>query len=457
MQHPKVVVIGAGSLFFGRQALWNMIHSEVLRQGTLAYVDTDPSRLDRMVKLAGLMAKHTGSPLAVEGSTQRRDVLPGADFVVLSFANDGVKYRGMDCEISAKYGVLMCSGDTIGPGGIFRAARELPEILRVADDVRRLCPDAWVINYINPTAVNGIGLMRHGAVKSFALCDGLHLPHVKRGYVVAAGIAPDRESVTPRMEEEFELEIAGVNHFTWLLEARYRQRDVTGDIRRRWEKLAAEEKDEGHSKSRFNYSYALELWDIFGLAPACIGHTKEYVPYWQGKNVAPDRYPALTVFDATERQKQHDRMWEAVDAYLSGRKAPDEFMKSMGADHATDVIESMWGKLGKPFYINTANHGAVANMDDDAFLELRCEVDMDGARPVKVGSFPRGIRALQLQVLETHELTVEAIVRRDRKLLRRAMLLDPIVNTISDGDRIIEELLTAEKDALQKSGFTLGV
>ena len=142
MKGPKVVVIGAGSLFFGRQALWQMLHSDVLKTGTLAYVDIDEERQQKMMGLARLMVEHLGSPLTVEGSTERREVLSGADFVVLSFARDGVKYRGVDCEISAKYGVRMCSGDTIGPGGIFRAMRELPIILQVCEDVRELCPDA---------------------------------------------------------------------------------------------------------------------------------------------------------------------------------------------------------------------------------------------------------------------------------------------------------------------------
>jgi len=454
MQHPKVVVIGAGSLFFGRQVLWNMLHCEVLRRGTLAYVDVDGSRLDRMVKLARLMVAHLKSPLAVEGSTDRRKVLTGADFVVLSFARDGVKYRRLDCEISAKYGVRMCSGDTVGPGGIFRAARELPEILRVAADVKELCSDAWVINYVNPTTTNGIGLMRHAPdVKSFAMCDSLHMPHVKRDFLVSAGVAPDKESVTPEMEKEFELRIAGVNHFPWLLGAAYRGEDVTPQIRKQIERAAAGEKDEGYSKARFNNSYTLELWDLFGLCPVNIGHTKEYVPYWQGKDVSRSKLPPLALFDATERQKLHDAMWEEVDGYLSGRIPESRFMETHAPDHATDVIESMWGSLGKRFYVSSPNRGAVSNMDDDAFLELLSDIDMRGPRPLAVGSFPRGIRALEQQILETHELAVEAIVRCDRKLLRRALMLDPIVNSIADGDHIVEELLDAEKAALPECWY----
>jgi len=113
----------------------------------------------------------------------------------------------------------------------------------------------------------------------------------------------------------------------------------------------------------------------------------------------------------------------------------------------------MWGGLGKRFFINQPNQGAVGNMDDDAFFELLSDVDMDGPRPLPVGEFPNGVRALQQQVLETHELTVEAIVTRDRAILRRAMCLDPIVNSIVDADKIIEELLDAEREALPAEWF----
>jgi alpha-galactosidase len=453
-QGPKVVVIGAGSLFFGRQALWQMLHSDVLQTGTLAYVDVDPVRQEKMMGLATLMVEHLESPLTVEGSTDRRDVLAGADFVVLSFARDGVKYRGVDCEISAKYGVRMCSGDTIGPGGIFRAMRELPVILEVCEDVRELCPDAWVINYINPTAVNGIGLMRHASdLKTFALCDGHHMPHLLDKYLVQAGIVESTDDVTEAMREKVDLRTGGVNHFTWVLGATCDGDDLMPAIHEKLKADAEGETAQGHSKAIFNAGMGVELWDLFGIRPDNLGHTKEYVPYWQGHNVAADRFPPLALFDAAKRQERHDGMWAEIDQWLSGDLAPDEFVKRFGPDHATDIIESMWGGLGKRFFVNQPNRGAISNMDDDAFFELLCEVDMEGPEPLPVGDLPYGARALTQQVLETHELTVAAIVNCDRGLLRRAMCLDPIVNTIVDADAIIEELLEAEREALPSGWY----
>ena len=208
-----------------------MLYSDILRHGTIAYVDTDRERLRKMVALGRLMTDHLQSPLKIEGAADHRKVLAGANFVVLSFSVDNAKYRGIDCKVSKKYGVLMCSGDTIGPGGIFRSMRELPVILQIAKDVKKLCPDAWLINYVNPTAVNGIGLMRHAPdVKTFALCDGHH--NVKAYWLAELGLAPNKYSVPPEMLARFNLRIAGVNHFTWVFSATYDGKDIMPAIKK---------------------------------------------------------------------------------------------------------------------------------------------------------------------------------------------------------------------------------
>ena len=110
MQHPKIVIVGAGSLFFGRKAIWQMVHSPHLRGGTLGLVDIDEDRLNRMAKLAQMVIEHNDAPLKLEASTDRREVLKDADFVVLSFAYRNAHFRGIDCELSEKYGIRMCSG-----------------------------------------------------------------------------------------------------------------------------------------------------------------------------------------------------------------------------------------------------------------------------------------------------------------------------------------------------------
>jgi len=455
-QDPKVVVIGAGSLFFGRQAIWQMVTSKHLNGGTLALVDTDGERLNKMAQLAEMVVAEAGVSLTVEAATDWKDVLPGADFVVLSFAEDTVKYRDLDCAVSEKYGVRMCSGDTIGPGGVFRAMREFPEILRCARDALRLCPDAWVVNYINPSAVHGIGLKRYAPkLKSFALCDSLHMPHVKRRYALRAGVIQNDAEYTADVDRAFDLRIAGVNHFTWMLRAEYNGQNVMPTIAEAIRQQAATEDTGGDvgAKAKFNSAIAYALYEAFGCVPVCVSHTKEYVRYWQGLGRTPEPIPPLSIWETEDRYARHAEMWRQVDGFVSGKTPISEFMTTFGPDHATDVIEAMVAGLDKPFYINTFNGGAVTNMADDAFLELLCDVSMEGPKPRPVGEMPRGLRGMQETVLDTHELTAQAVATCDRALLRRALLTDPLTNSLADTDAIIHELLEAEREALPACWF----
>lgn len=447
-EKPTIVVIGAGSLFFGRQAIWSVNHLEGLKGGRLVLVDTDPDNLDRMIRLGKLAAETSDSSTEVVGTADYREALPGADFVVLSFSDRNAHFRKIDCEISARYGIRMCSGDTIGPGGVFRAMREFPHILEIAGAVEELCPDAWLINYINPSSVMGIGLMRHSKAKSFALCDSHHLPHKKHGYMKMLGIDESEA-------DSFEMRIAGVNHFTWMLSATHNGEDVLPKIRDAYFAGRKGEKDEGYSKGRFNQFITSQLADVFGAIPTCTGHTKEYVPYYQGRGAIQEAIPPLAVFDSDERAEATAKMWSEIDAYLDGSKPMSEFHEKMRADHATDIINTMVAEDGRNYFINIPNTNctegggrAVGNLPDDAFLEMECVLDRNGPRPLPVGEFPFGLRAQQMLILDVHELTVEAIMKRDRSLLVRALAMDPLVNSIATAEAVIDDLFAAQADVL---------
>jgi len=459
---PKVVVIGVGSFFFGRPVIWNMTHSEVLRGGTLALVDTKKDVLDTFVNLAERTIEATGAPTKLLASTDRREVLKDADFVIYTFSDRNAHFRGLDCEIALNHGVRMCSGDTIGPGGIFRACREIPKALAMARDIEELAPDAWIVNFVNPTTVIGIALMRYASnVRSFAICDGLHLPHYELNVLKAVGLLPeDATAIPPEVYQKLDLRVAGVNHFTWMMRFGYDGRDCMPAWREHLVKQVEEETramgeaptngvdDNARAKKKYNLAYALRLFDVFKAYPNRIGHTKEYVPYFQGRGEAPARPEPIAIFDGPGRQAQMDKRYNESADYAYGRKPIQEFIDTGRADHATDIIESMWGGLGKPFYINTANRGAVQNMADDAYLELRCDVDMNGPRPQPAGDLPFGLLGLTRQVLDTHELTAKAAAEFDRDSLLQAMVVDPIVNSLEDAEAIIDETFERQRDAL---------
>ncbi len=447
MSKPKIVIIGAGSLYFGRQAIWSANHLPGFKGCTLALVDTDPERLEQIGTLARMAAERSGSGVKVETWSDHREALPGADFVVLSFSSRNAHYRRIDCQVSARYGVRMCSGDTIGPGGIFRTLREFPRILEVTRDAETLCPDAWIINYVNPSAIMGIGLMRHCKAKSFALCDTHHLPHKKLAYLKMLGEGPEAIS-------RFDCRIAGVNHFTWMLKAELDGCDVLPRLREATRAIGTTEKDGGYAKGRFNHFITAELSDVFGALPTCTGHTKEYLPFYQGRSAIQEPIPPLSVFDCDEREERTAKMWREVASYLSGEQPIEEFFKTHKADHAMEVIHTMITEDGRTYFINRANSSCtnggkpVANLPEDAFLELECTLDRNGPKPLPVGEFPLGLRSLQTLILDLHELTIEAIMKEDRALLLRALAIDPLVNSIATAEAIIDELYVREKEAL---------
>lgn len=463
MQSPKITVLGAGSFFFGRPVIWNMVTSEVLKSGTLALVDTNPDVLKTMMSLAERAIEATGAPCKLIGSTERREVMADSDFIVTTFSDRNAHFRGLDTQISAKYGVRMCSSDTIGPGGVFRALREMPTLMAMAKDAEELAPNAWFVNFVNPTSVLGIALMRYSDIRSFAICDGHHEPHHRLRALKQVGILDDQaECIPSEVEQKLDYRVAGVNHFTWLLRFDYDGKDYLPKFRELLEERAADERKvldtstfdgNTYSKAKFNASYSLALWEVFGSYPDTIGHTKEYLPFYQGLGISANEPESIVLFDAEERQQKMAAKFSETVEFATGKKPITEFIESGASDHATDIIESMWGGLGKSFYINSANNGAVTNLADDAFLELRSDIDIHGPRPQPIGEMPRGLLGLQQLVLDTHELTAQAAVECDRDLLLRALCTDPIVNNIGDAKKIMDELLVAEKDALADEWF----
>ena len=455
MAGPKVAVIGAGSVFFTRQVICGMIKSETLRDGTLYLVDVQQDVLDRMVRLGEMLTAEADSPLQIRGTLERREALPGADFVVLAFSDRGVHFRGVDCQASATYGVRMCSGDTIGPGGIFRTLREVPTALAIARDIENLAPDAWVINYVNPTATLGLVLQRHTKLKSFALCDGHHEPYLHRFLAHSVGLTDSEDDCPEDIYRAIDARIGGVNHFTWMIGLTYQGEDMMPKFKATLAERAAAEDGTGHSKAQYNANYALALWDVLGAYPTTIGHAKEYVVHFQGKSVqAPaQKLPPIAVFDHLERAEWVATIWHEIDELLAGTKPLGPLLDETRADKSIDIVETMWRGAGLVQYINVPNSGSIPNLPPDAVLELPCQARMDGVRPLDVGAFPAGLAGLQHQVIDTHDLTVEAAVHCDKTLLRRAMVTDPLTTSIEDADAIMAELFAQEKDALPAAWY----
>jgi len=458
MKGPKVVLIGAGSVFFGRQTVWSMVTKDALNNGTLALVDPNKPRLDWMTRIARRAIEARGVALKLEPSTTHTDVLKGADFIILAFAVEGVKLRGLDAEISTKHGMIMCSADTIGPGGIMRTVREVPRQTAILKDVEKLCPDAWVINWVNPSAAMGMAIRRNfPKLKSMAICDGPHNPRFDDGLIVQAGLAKAPDEITDALRSRVRIKSAGPNHFNWLIEMTHNGTDLTPRIKASLRKASQADHRpaaaDGKEKVDLSNRIAWQLADAFGYVPMCVWHTQEYLPYFQGHDV--DLENALTIRKwSIEKRKVWMREHYADMRALAGGKRPiEDFLASMRPDHASDIIEAMWAGLPKKFYINQPNNGAVTNMTGDAYLELLSVVDMNGVCPLPFGEIPRPLTGYMQRILDEHELAAEAAATCDRKTLLKAFLAGMTGVSIPDAANCMNEMLRRERRYIPEGWF----
>lgn len=438
MKGPKVVIIGAGSLFFSQPSIIGFSRSKTFSGGELCLVDTDEKKLRIIEKFAHRVIEILGANLTIKATIDRKEVLPDADFVILAFANRGIYFRGLDCRLANKYGIRMCSGDTTGPGGIFRTLRMVPTVLAIAKDVEEVSPNAWVINYANPTTTIGIALNRYSKLKTIALCDVQEMPQFKDRFIRCCNLVQKDKEIGSALRNSVRMKVGGVNHFTWMVELKQDGKDLFPALR----SFLIEHKEEEQ------YRVALQLFDAFGCFPTVIGHTIEYIPFFQGKGFDPANSYIAKIWDEEARWKWFRDFWQEMKEYADGSKDIMEAIKKNPTDLCVRIIETILTNTNEIHFVNIPNQGTITNLPQDAVLELAAKVGSKGCQPLPFGDFPRGLLGITHQVLDSHELAVEAAVTGLRSTLLKAFLADPIVFSIEDAKSLIEEMLEAEKDDL---------
>jgi alpha-galactosidase len=228
---PKVVIIGAGSTIFGLGTLATLVRSERLHGSTLGLVDLNGGGLDLIDSLAHRLNQEWEAGLAIESSTLREEVLPGADFVIVSIEvgpREGTWRR--DWEIPLRFGVRQPYGENGGPGGFAHTLRQVPEMLAIARDMERLCPDAWLINFTNPVPRLCLAVSRYSRIKTVGLCHQINEAYMMAGVALAdrfdvdipGGISsnahpdvwPQAGYVADQMKPLIDIKAAGINHFS---------------------------------------------------------------------------------------------------------------------------------------------------------------------------------------------------------------------------------------------------
>ena len=426
----RVAFIGAGSVEFTRNLLGDIFSFPELADAEIVLHDIDEERL----ATAEAMARWTSDALGARGristTTDRRRALDGADFAVNVIQVGGHAATLLDFEIPKKYGLRQTIADTSGVGAVLRALRTIPVMLGIADDMAELCPEAWMLNYTNPMAMNCWAWYEGSLHQNIVgLCHSIQ--NTSRQVAEYVGVPP----------EEITFYGAGVNHMSWVLRVEHDGRSLYPALDAA---IAADPEGLGRH-------VRVQVYKRFGYFPTeSSEHFAEYVPWFMRDEGEIERL-RIPVDEYVRRSEENLEMYADEKRMLA---AGEPFEIELSGEYAALIIHSMVTGVPRTVYGNVRNTGLITNLPQDACVEVPCLVDRAGLQPTHVGDLPAQCAALDRTFLNVVELTVRAALegRRDRVL--QAVTLDPnaaAVLSLAQMQALVDEMLAAERDMMPEA------
>lgn len=421
MASRKIVFIGGGSYNWGPQIIRDFIVTPELKDSTLVLHDINRQAARRNLKIAQLLKRQVPDSIAVEVVDDRRAALDGAHYVVLAISTGGLEAWRLDMEIPEKYGCRQTIADTVGPGGLSRALRNIPVILGIARDMEELCPQAWLLNVTNPMTTLTRSVWRETSIRCVGLCHEVFgfLRYVKDAFGVS--------------DEDITFNAAGINHCVWILELGIKGKDGLELIRRKWQKEGYPRKD----------IVAPLLFEIFGYIPVWNGrHLSEFFPHFlTPESGYGERYGFLdqmvTVKDRFEAMARNRQRWLEME---KGKGLP---ALERGEEPIVPIIVAMETNRPYHFMANLPNRGQISNLPLDVVVETRAVADAGGVTPLASGPLPEAIRSVLARHVSNQELIVEAAVTGNRQAALQALFNDPLVKSLEGARAMLDELLQA--------------
>ena len=426
-------MVGAGSAVFARQIITDILAIDGLDSGVFALVDIDATRLDLARRIAEKLVDLSGKRWQVEASTDRADVLAGTDYVVNSIEVAGMQNVRADYDIPMKYGVDQCIGDTIGPGGIFKALRTGPAWLDIVRDTERLAPKAWILNYTNPMSILTLAAARTISLPVVGLCHSVQgTSRQLAGYL---GIP----------YEELDWSCAGINHNAWFTKLEHRGVDQYPRLRE-----LATGNSEIYEQDPVRFEVMLHLG---AFVTESSGHFSEYVPYFRKrpdliKKYIRQGYLGESGFYANNWPDWRRANDERIQAMLDGESS---IPTGRSLEYGADIVEAAEKNRPVSIWGNVVNDGAIENLQQGGCVEVECKVDRDGFHPVRFGRIPEQLAALNRAHMAVHELVVHALLHRDRQSALYALSIDPLtaaVCSLEEIERMFNEMWEAQREFL---------
>jgi alpha-galactosidase len=403
---PYITILGAGSTVFARQLITDILQIDGLDEGCFALVDIDPTRLELAHQLAERLVTQSGKRWSVRASTDRRNLLAGSDFIINSIEVAGLANVRHDFDIPMKYGINQCIGDTIGPGGIFKALRTGPTWLDILHDTEQLCPQAWVLNYTNPMSILTLAALKGRAMRTVGLCHSVQ------------GTSRHLAGYLNIPFEELKWRCAGINHNAWFTELSHNGKDMYPRLR----EVAQDPEIYERDPVRF------EMMLYFGaFVTESSGHFSEYVPYFRKRPELIERYCRAGYQGETGFYANNWPAWrEGNDGYIRSlleNTQPLPFNRSH--EYGSYIVEAIEMHRPTVIYGNVSNTGLIDNLLPGC-VEVACLVDQNGVQPCHFGSLPEQLAALNRSHMAVHSLMCECLLSRNKEAARYALLLDPL-------------------------------
>ena len=407
----KIVFIGAGSLGFTRGLVRDMLTFPLMRDATIALVDINQERLGFARQMVQKIVDMGQYPAKVIATTDRREVLKGADAVCITILCGSTDIWQHDILIPKKYGVDTNVGDTRGPSGIFRALRTIPTMLDICRDMERLCPHAILLNYTNPMAMLCHAMQRSSALQISGLCHSVQ------------GTASMLANWAGVPFNELAYTSAGINHLSWYVKLEHKGKDLYPRLR---QVVSTNKKIYNEEVVRNEMFLALGYY-----VTESSGHNSEYNWWFRKRPDLIEKYcthgtgwnPGIYAQVLTWYREGEKNWKKGVRKWLQEEKP---ISLDRGHEYAASIINAYLGGELFQFNGNVPNTNLITNLPQGCCVEVPVLANRKGLEPIHVGALPLSCAALTALSATVEMMAVEASLTGDPTLVYRAICNDPL-------------------------------
>ncbi|WP_436922945.1 glycoside hydrolase family 4 [Halosimplex amylolyticum] len=446
----RIGYVGGGSQGWALTLINDLAQCEDV-SGTVTLYDVNYEGAVENAELANDVMDRPDVPgdWSFEAHREMDDALAGADFVVCSTQDPPEETFVHDIDVPQAYGIYQTVADTVGPGGAFRSLRSIPQYREIAATVREQCPDAWVVNYTNPMTVCTRALYaEYPDINAIGLCHEVtHVQHMLAD--VAERHIDAAEDVSG---SEIAVNVKGINHFTWIDEARWRGRDVYQYLDEELERhrpLPGFESGELADESFWSNhdQVAFDLYDRFGVfAAAGDRHLAEFVPWYLDVDTPAEVERWGIRLTPSSARRSDGEAPAKMDKF---RDEDGEFHLSESGEEVVDIMRALLGIEPTKTHVNFPNRGQCPDLPDGAVVETNALITGDDISPVNAGTLPRQVRSMVTRAIHNQETLIEAGFAGDLDLAFQAFLNEPLVTIQRDeAQDLFADLVAIEQDYL---------